>query len=56
MNASTEASICDELLDLLKRVAQDIARDGEVSLATYSEVLATLRAYSSEEVSDERHD
>ena len=56
MIASTEQSVCDELLDLLKRVAQDIARDGEVSLATYSEVLSTLKAYSNEEVSDGSHD
>lgn len=55
MIASTEASICDELLDLLRRVAQDIAKHGEVSLDTYSEVLNTLKTYNAE-TKDERHD
>lgn len=58
MIASTEQSVCDELLDLIKKVAHDIARDGAVSLATYSEVLATLKAYSNgmEGGSDGSHD
>jgi hypothetical protein len=56
MHASTEQSIIDELLDLVKKVVHDIAIGGEVSLATYSELLATLKAYSNEEVSDGSHD